>query len=213
MLSGYQTSLSESQPLQPTQPHTIKSYVPLCSWASATYTSNLPIHLSTKMSVQKANPAKPRKPAAKKTNKKAVYQCSVPGCLKLYFWASGLYNHTQLIHLRRKHFCDVPGCLKLFSLSSGLYRHQRIAHQGRRYDCGVPGCLQSHTSTWMLSIHQQTIRKKQGFHCAIPGCLKSYSSPSALTNHQYSDYWGRRYQCDMPGCTIGSLYCSLIFPK
>lgn len=114
------------------------------------------------MPVQKAKSAKPRKPAAKKANKKAVYQCSVPGCLKSYSWASGLYNHTQSIHLRRKHFCDVPGCLKLFSSSSRLYRHQRIAHQGRRYDCGVPGCLQSYTSTWMLSIHQQTIHEKQG---------------------------------------------------
>src|SRR2546423_1982752 len=117
-------------------------------------TSNPPNTFVNKMSVRKAKSTKPRKTAAKKAGKKAVYVCSIPGCLKSYSGASGLHNHRQSVHRGRKHYCDVSGCLKSYSSSSGLHRHQRSVHQGRKYDCDVPGCLKSYNSSWMVRLHQ-----------------------------------------------------------
>jgi len=113
-------------------------------------TSNPPNTFVNKMSVRKAKSTKPRKTAAKKAGKKAVYVCSIPGCLKSYSGASGLHNHRQSVHRGRKHYCDVSGCLKSYSSSSRLHRHQQSVHQGRKYDCDVPGCLKSYNSSWMV---------------------------------------------------------------
>jgi hypothetical protein len=58
-------------------------------------TSNFDLDLDTsntfvkKMSVRKAKSTNPRKTAAKKAGKTAVYVCSIPGCLKSYSGASG----------------------------------------------------------------------------------------------------------------------------